>query len=617
MGIYSQQAGADEPRLAERSGPWGDAGAGGSSSEVTGQPAASSHPFARDPADNGNPPAVAPRPELERVVTATTTTFAPFPAHNAHYPAHGVAPTYPLHRPPPMHVAMPVQAFAPAPPVFAWAPHAHHPSSRAPPGPPRGPWSDRCCEDEDCCCCCCRGCFEPATSCCRCPPWYIVAAYVLICLSAVINWGALAPFFDMFFSLRLDSAAADAAGDGLPWASAERFWNAEEHYRVAGAWFDGEHLGAWTELETDSRRRRERGEEERPVVSGSFSEQWERVDDIDCREIQLFYSDPPVDRRRRRALQRRRARALLDDAPWWEDVGDWGEGYPGTEGCEATCEGDAITREQCDAGGRFFCEWDDGKCWSAVGPEPCPSSEEEMERMEREWEEEHESARDMGWTGFWPEAHVARRVATECETIRAELKSAGGAEMTIRALTLPLLLCAVVLGGVLVGRCNPECRQNACQGRRLDAIGRSLAYLMCAVAFVEMVCFSHYANTFPDMDVENPRQSHLFALALPWLIAQHDESFALVGEQDDFDVERAGFGVSVFVWCLHLFALGFLGVAACTRSETVGGRRGRWYRPERENDEMPPEVTDPGMMSGYYVASHPPSAPIMMNRVYG
>jgi len=32
---------------------------------------------------------------------------------------------------------------------------------------------------------------------------------------------------------------------------------------------------------------------------------------------------------------------------------------------------------------------------------------------------------------------------------------------------------------------------------------------------------------------------------------------------------------------------------------------------------MPPEGTDPGMMSGYYVASHPPSAPIMMNRVYG
>ena len=97
---------------------------------------------------------------------------------------------------------------------------------------------------------------------------------------------------------------------------------------------------------------------------------------------------------------------------------------------------------------------------------------------------------------------------------------------------------------------------------------------MCAVAFVEMVCFSHYANTFPDMEVENPRQSHLFALALPWLIAQHDESFALVGEQDDFDVERAGFGVSVFVWCLHLFALGFLGVAACTRSETARGEEG-------------------------------------------
>ena len=290
---------------------------------------------------------------------------------------------------------------------------------------------------------------------------------VLICASAVINWGALAPFFDMFFSLRLDSAAADAAGDGLPWASAERFWNAEEHYRVAGAWFDGEHLGAWTELETDSRRRSERGEEERPVVSGSFSERWEHVDDIDCREIQLFYSDPPVDRRRRRALRRRRARALLDDAPWWEDVGDWGEGTRARRGA-----GDVRGRRHRGAvrrGGRF-CEWDDGKCWSAVGPEPCP-------RARRRWSGWSASGRrstspraTWGGPGSGPR-RTSRGVATECEQIRAELKSAGGAEMTIRALTLPLLLCAVVLGGVLVGRCNPECRQNACQGRRLDATG--------------------------------------------------------------------------------------------------------------------------------------------------
>ena len=42
--------------------------------------------------------------------------------------------------------------------------------------------------------------------------------------------------------------------------------------------------------------------------------------------------------------------------------------YPGVAGCEATCESDDVaTQEDCDAIGPF-CEWGEGKCWSAVGP---------------------------------------------------------------------------------------------------------------------------------------------------------------------------------------------------------------------------------------------------------
>ena len=46
--------------------------------------------------------------------------------------------------------------------------------------------------------------------------------------------------------------------------------------------------------------------------------------------------------------------------------------YPGTQGCEATCEGDSIDEEACAANGSF-CEWAENKCWSMVGPDPCPT----------------------------------------------------------------------------------------------------------------------------------------------------------------------------------------------------------------------------------------------------
>lgn len=50
--------------------------------------------------------------------------------------------------------------------------------------------------------------------------------------------------------------------------------------------------------------------------------------------------------------------------------------YPGIEGCETTCEGESVTKEQCDS--MFFCEYDVGKCWSGVGRFPCPATEQEM-----------------------------------------------------------------------------------------------------------------------------------------------------------------------------------------------------------------------------------------------
>ena len=50
--------------------------------------------------------------------------------------------------------------------------------------------------------------------------------------------------------------------------------------------------------------------------------------------------------------------------------------YPGTEGCETTCEGESVTKEQCDS--MFFCEYDVGKCWSGVGRYPCPATEQDL-----------------------------------------------------------------------------------------------------------------------------------------------------------------------------------------------------------------------------------------------
>jgi hypothetical protein len=63
----------------------------------------------------------------------------------------------------------------------------------------------------------------------------------------------------------------------------------------------------------------------------------------------------------------------------WTDGSDF---YPGTMGCEATCEGNDIEEHTCAAIGSF-CKWDDGNCWSAVGGNPCPMAEAEADTPEQ------------------------------------------------------------------------------------------------------------------------------------------------------------------------------------------------------------------------------------------
>lgn len=53
--------------------------------------------------------------------------------------------------------------------------------------------------------------------------------------------------------------------------------------------------------------------------------------------------------------------------------------YPGTSGCEATCEGDSVTASQCAS--MFYCEWYQEKCWSKVGTAECPATEEELNEL--------------------------------------------------------------------------------------------------------------------------------------------------------------------------------------------------------------------------------------------
>jgi hypothetical protein len=88
----------------------------------------------------------------------------------------------------------PALSSSPSSPVF---PVYHHIPGLG--GPDQGPWSDRCCETSDTCC---RGVFHdccyPAHDCCRCPPWFLVVAFVFVVVSFLVNFGVVTPFFRVF-----------------------------------------------------------------------------------------------------------------------------------------------------------------------------------------------------------------------------------------------------------------------------------------------------------------------------------------------------------------------------------------------------------------------------------
>ena len=50
--------------------------------------------------------------------------------------------------------------------------------------------------------------------------------------------------------------------------------------------------------------------------------------------------------------------------------------YPGTMGCETVCEGHDELNTEASCAAVLGCEWDEGKCWSKVGGEDCPTADE-------------------------------------------------------------------------------------------------------------------------------------------------------------------------------------------------------------------------------------------------
>lgn len=501
-------------------------GAGSSS----GNPYQEMHDDALPPGAAPAYPTPAPSAANNANLASASATVAP-PANPTYPAAASSVPTagavyYPSTNAPGGSFAAPAMAF----PVHSTPMHfAPPPMSGVPPGPDEGPWSDRCCETR-CCCGACHECCYPADKCCRCPPWFLVTAYVLLCVSFLVNFGAVAPFYRAHAEVALTRAAAFHEGWTLDVAAQSLWDDADEHFLHVETHFDGEGLGAARSLST--------GDEE--DVRGSWHSVWTATDGLDCARVEAFYAGGRPAARARRTL--------LDP---YGDFSSWDE------------------QSEC---------WEAGTC----------------------------SASALDYRGIWPSDASVDSVATRgaCEETKRRLKSAGGAEVAIRALTFPLGFVLVALFGVLISRCSQDCRRNACHAH-LPAIGRASFYLLAFIVFVDLVCFAHYANTFPDMrdheggDGYETVPSTVFALVLPTLV--YDLKVVAVGKLDWFEVERGGFGVSVFVWSVHVVALGLVALAA--RSETNAFDRysgpsrsaqtkgwGRWYRPERENDPMPPDV---------------------------
>ena len=81
----------------------------------------------------------------------------------------------------------------------------------------------------------------------------------------------------------------------------------------------------------------------------------------------------------------------------WESEHSSHDGYPGTSGCELSCEGFDKTEEYCNS--MDYCSWDDGRCWSAVGGDSCPAHDEDIYFMDTE----HHEWSNAWWDTWWYE----------------------------------------------------------------------------------------------------------------------------------------------------------------------------------------------------------------------
>ena len=218
-------------------------------------------------------------------------------------------------------------------------------------------------------------------------------------------------------------------------------------------------------------------------------------------------------------------------------------------------------------------------------------------------EDSYQSAVQLRYYGMWPSEAAVAAVARRCEGVKKRMQHAGYAEIAIRAATFPAGFVLVSSFGTLVSRCSASCRRNKCHGS-LPTIGRSSLYLLGLILLVDLLCLTYYARVFPDMDdskVGAALNSITFAMMLPLLVQTH--AIVAVGALEVWTIERAGFAVAAFVWVAHLVAILLIAlvvkngnaerefddarVGAPTRK---GKGWGRWYRPERENDAMPPDV---------------------------
>ena len=69
--------------------------------------------------------------------------------------------------------------------------------------------------------------------------------------------------------------------------------------------------------------------------------------------------------------------------------------YPGVVGCEKMCEGEHVTEDQCGSLANGACAWEDGRCWSKVGPNECdkyvaPIAEDPKKKEEEDGEKKED-----------------------------------------------------------------------------------------------------------------------------------------------------------------------------------------------------------------------------------